>query len=147
MGHALMENRNGLVVNTCVSHANGTAECTAAVEMIEDIPGRHRVTLGADKGYDNANFIGQCRIRNVTPHTARKERGSAIDGRTTRHEGYRISLKTRKRIEEVFGWLKTVGGLKKLRYRGIHWVGAIFTFATAAYNLIRIRNLTATSFA
>ena len=144
MGHAMMENRNGLVVDSCVTHANGTAERTAAVEMIEHIPGRHRITVGADKGYDCADFVNQCRSLQATAHVSQKKKGSGIDARTTRHEGYRVSLKIRKRVEEVFGWLKTVGCLDKLHHRGIKRVNAVFTFATAAYNLIRIRNLTAT---
>lgn len=144
MGHAMMENRNGLVVDSRVTHANGTAERTAAVDMIEHIPGRHRITVGADKGYDCADFVNQCRTLRATAHVARKKKGSGIDGRTTRHQGYRISLKVRKRVEEVFGWLKTIGCLGKLHHRGIERVNAVFTFATAAYNLIRIRNLTAT---
>lgn len=144
MGHALMENRNGLVVGTSVTPANGTAERVAAVDMIGNIPGRHRITVGADKGYDCADFVKQCRSLKATAHVARKNKGSGIDCRTTRHEGYRISLKIRKRVEEVFGWLKTIGCLGKLHHRGIDRVSAVFTFATAAYNLIRIRNLTAT---
>jgi transposase len=143
MGHALMENRNGLVVDACVTHANGTAERTAAIEMIGHIPGRHRITIGADKGYDCADFVNSCRDLKATAHVARKEKGSGIDGRTTRHEGYGISLRIRKRVEEVFGWLKTVGCLDKLHHRGIERVNPVFKLSTAAYNLIRIRNLTA----
>lgn len=144
IGHALMENRNGLVIDTRVTQANGTAERKAAVDMIEQVPGHHQITVGADKGYDCADFVSQCRTLKATAHVAQRQKGSGIDGRTTCHEGYRISLKIRKRVEEVFGWLKTVGCLGKLHYRGIQRVDAVFTFATAAYNLIRIRNLTAT---
>ena len=143
MGHALMENRNGLVVDTMVTITSGTAEREAAVMMLDQIPGRGRITIGADKGYDCKEFIEDCRDLKATPHVARNERGSAIDGRTTRHEGYGISLRIRKRVEEVFGWLKTIGCLGKLHHRGCDRVDAIFSFATAAYNLIRIRNLTA----
>ena len=143
MGHALMENRNGLVVDTLVTITSGTAEREAAVMMLDQIPGRGRITVGADKGYDCKEFIEDCRDLNATPHVARNERGSAIDARTTRHEGYGISLRIRKRVEEVFGWLKTIGCLGKLHHRGCNRVDAIFSFATAAYNLIRIRNLTA----
>jgi transposase len=145
MGHALMENRNGLVVDTRVTAANGTAERDAAVDMVKDVPGNHRITVGADKGYDTADFVTHCRWWNATPHVAQRKRGSGIDGRTTRHEGYCISLRIRKRVEEVFGWLKTIGCLGKLHHRGRKRVDAVFTLATAAYNLIRIRNLTATS--
>jgi IS5 family transposase len=142
MGHALMENRHGLVIDTRVTSANGTAEREAAIEMLAHIPGNHRITLGGDKGYDCADFVGQCRDLKTTAHVARKQKGSGIDGRTTRHEGYQVSLRVRKRIEEVFGWLKTIGGLGKLHHRGRNRVDAVFTFAAAAYNLIRIRNLT-----
>jgi len=143
MGHALMENRNGLVVDTMVTITSGTAEREAAVMMLDQVPGRGRITVGADKGYDCKEFIKDCRNLNATPHVARNERGSAIDARTTRYEGYGISLRIRKRVEEVFGWLKTIGCLGKLHHRGCNRVDAIFSFATAAYNLIRIRNLTA----
>ena len=143
MGHALMENRNGLVVDAMVTITSGTAEREAAVMMLDQVPGRGRVTVGADKAYDCKEFIEDCRNLAVTPHVARKEKGSAIDGRITRHEGYGISLRIRKRVEEVFGWLKIIGCLGKLHHRGCNRVDAIFTFATAAYNLIRIRNLTA----
>jgi transposase len=139
-GHVLMENRNGLVVNACVTQASGTCEREAAVEMLEEIAGEHRVTVGADKAYDSKSFVKDCRHMKVTPHVARKK-DSAIDGRTTRHDGYGVSQRKRKRIEEVFGWLKTVACLRKLRHRGTRKVEWIFTFAAAAYNLVRIRNL------
>lgn len=144
MGHALMENRNGLVVDTRVTLASRTAERQAAVDMIENVPGSHRITVGADKGYDCADFVDQCRGCIATAHVAQKEKGTGIDGRTTRHLGYQISLRIRKRVEEVFGWLKTIGCLNKLHHRGRDRIDAIFTLSTAAYNLIRIRNLTAT---
>ena len=145
MGHALMENRNGLVVDTRVTAANGRAERKAAVDMIKDVPGNHRITVGADKGYDTTDFVTQCRWWNATAHVAQKKRGSGIDGRTSRHDGYRISLKIRKRVEEVFGWLKTIGCFGRLQHWGRERVDAVFTLATTAYNLIRILNLTATS--
>lgn len=141
LGHALMENRNGLVVDTRVSLANGTAERKAAIEMVENVPGKHRITLGADKGYDSTDFVERMRFLNATAHVAQNGRGSAIDGRTTRHGGYNVSLKIRKRVEEVFGWMKTIGCLGKLHHRGQERIQGIFTLAAAAYNLIRIRNL------
>lgn len=142
-GHALMENRNGLVVNSEVLQANGTAERDAALLMTEAIAGDHRITLGADKNYDTAGFVREVRQLHVTPHVAQNNKGrrSAIDGRTIRHPGYLISQRKRKRVEEIFGWLKTVGGMRKLRHRGLEIVRWMFTFATAAYNLVRIRNL------
>ena len=139
-GHALMENRNGLVVNACVTRATGTCEREAAIALLEEIPGEHQVTVGADKAYDAKNFVKECRKLHVSPHVAQKQ-NSAIDGRTTRHEGYGLSQRKRKRIEEVFGWIKTVACLRKLRYRGVRKVKWIFTFAVAAYNLVRMRNL------
>lgn len=141
MGHALMENRNGLVVDSRLTEANGTAEWHAALEMIENLPGTNRVTVGADKGYDVPVFVDGLRERLATPHVARKDKGTAIDGRTTRHEGYRVSQKIRKRVEEIFGWLKTVGCLRKTRYRGLDRVGWMFEFSMTAYNLVRMRNL------
>jgi transposase len=145
-GHVLMENRNGMVADVEVLQANGTAERDAALVMIEAIPGDHRVTVGGDKGYDTKDFVSEARNLNATPHVAQNihaRRSSAIDGRTTRHEGYAVSQKKRKRVEEIFGWMKTVGGMRKLRHRGLHVVGWLFTFAAAAYNLVRMRNLTA----
>jgi IS5 family transposase len=112
--------------------------------MLEQIPGSHRITVGADKAYDTARFVEGCRNRNVTPHVAQNTKrsgGSAIDGRTTRHAGYAISQRKRKRIEESFGWLKTIALLRKVRHRGLLKVGWVFTFAAAAYNLVRMRNL------
>jgi len=144
-GNLLIENRNGLIVNTEVFQANGTAERDAALVMLEQIPGTKRVTVGSDKAYDTADFVAECRHLKVTPHVAQNlERagGSTVDGRTTQHAGYAISQKKRKRIEECFGWLKTIALLRKVRHRGIFRVGWIFTFAAAAYNLVRMRNLT-----
>jgi hypothetical protein len=143
-GNVLIENRNGLVVDTELLQCNGTAERDAAMLMAERIEGGDRVTLAGDKGYDTKDFVKQMRHLNVTPHVAQNERrpgGSAIDDRTTRHAGYKISQQKRKCIEEVFGWLKTVGALRKTRHRGVFKVGWVFTFAAAAYNLVRMRNL------
>jgi transposase len=139
-GNVLMDNRNGLVADVETMQADGTAERDAAVVMIASLPGEDRVTVGADKGYDTKGFVEDLRGLNATPHVAQKQR-SAIDGRTTRHEGYRVSQQKRKRVEEIFGWMKTVGGLRKLRHRGLELVGWMFTFTAAAYNLVRIRNL------
>jgi transposase len=140
-GNVLMENRNGLVADVETMQADGTAERDAAVVMIASVPGDGRVTVGADKGYDTKGFVADARALNATPQVAQKKH-SAVDGRTTRHEGYRISQQKRKRVEEIFGWMKTIGGLSKLKHRGLELVGWIFTFTAAAYNLVRIRNLT-----
>lgn len=151
MGHALMENRSGLVVQAHLSQASGTAEREAAIHMVNrQSPGSsRRITLGADKGYDAASFVGDLRQMAVTPHIAKnnavtktgKRRRSAIDARTTRHPGYEVSQRVRKRIEEAFGWAKTVGGLAKTKLRGTKRVAFKFTFTMAAYNLIRMRGL------
>jgi len=143
MGHTLMENRNGLVLDARVTPATGTAERKAAVDMILNIPGKRRVTVGADKGYDTEGFVATLRSMSATPHVAKndKNRRSAIDGRTTRHPGYEASGKVRKRIEEIFGWIKTVGALRKARYRGTEKISWYFTLAAAAYDLVRMRNL------
>jgi len=146
MQHALTENRNGLIVDVRVSHAHGKAERQAALDMIDKLPGHRRITLGADKGYDTTDFVSELREMNVSAHVAANDNrrgGSAIDGRTTRHESYRISQRKRKRVEEVFGWEKTVGGLRKLRHRGIELVTQVVTFTSAAYNLVRISKLCA----
>lgn len=146
-GHVLMENRNGLVTATRLTRAAGTAEREAALEMIEQRAGweRQRVTLGADKAYDTRAFVRDLRDLNVTPHVAQNttQRSSAIDGRTTRHAGYARSQRQRKRVEEIFGWIKTVGLMRKTRHRGLARVGWMFTFTAAVYNLVRIRNLAA----
>src|SRR6478672_7685222 len=147
-GNLLTENRNGLIVNTEVFQANGTAERDAALVMLEQVPGGHRVTLGGDKGYDTKDFVAECRNLKVSPHVAQNTKrsgGSAIDERTTRHSGYAISQVKRKRIEESFGWLKTIALMRKVRHRGIFKVGWVFTFAAAAYNLVRMRNLLVSS--
>jgi len=143
-GNVLIENRNGLVVDTELVVCSGTAERDAAVQMAERIEGDHRVTVGADKGYDTHGCVQDLRERNVTPHVSQNTNrpgGSAIDGRTTRHAGYPVSQRKRKRIEEVFGWLKTVAMLRKTRHRGVFKVGWVFTFAAATYNLVRMKNL------
>jgi transposase len=147
-GNLLTENRNGLIVTTEVFQANGTAERDAALVMLEQVPGGQRVTVGGDKGYDTRDFVAECRNMNVTPHVAQNTKrsgGSAIDGRTTRHGGYEVSQKKRKRIEECFGWLKTIALMRKVRHRGLEKVGWVFTFAAAAYNLVRMKNLLANS--
>jgi transposase len=146
-GNLLVENGNGLIVDAEVFQANGTAERDAALVMMEKLPGTKVVTVGGDKGFDTRGFVAECRNLRVTPHVAQNHTrpgGSAIDARTTRHAGYRISQRKRKRIEECFGWLKTVAGLRKVRHRGVCKVDWIFTFACAAYNLVRMRNLAAT---
>ena len=143
-GNVLIENRKGLVVDTELLLCSGTAERDAGMLMAERIDGDDRVTLAGDKGYDTKEFVKEMRHMQVTPHVSQNDRrpgGSAMDGRTTRHAGYQISQQKRKRIEEVFGWLKTVGALRKTRHRGEFKVGWVFTFATAAYNLVRMRNL------
>ena len=146
-GNLLTENRNGFIITTQVFQANGTAERDAALVMLEQVPGGHRVTVGADKAYDTRDFVSECRNLKVTPHVAQNTKrsgGSAIDGRTVRHEGYDVSQKKRKRVEECFGWLKTIALMRKVRHRGIEKVGWVFTFAAAAYNLVRMRKLLAT---
>jgi len=153
MGHALMENRSGLVVQAHLGQASGTAEREAAIHMItRQSPGSGRITLGADKGYDAASFVDELRQMAVTPHIARidaltktgKRRRSSVDGRTTRHPGYAVSQRVRKRIEEAFGWAKTVAGLAKTKLRGTRRIAFRFTFTMAAYNLIRMPRLLAT---
>ena len=143
-GHLLMDNRHGLAVDARLTQATGTAEREAAVLMAGNLPGKRRVTLGADKGYDVREFTAMLRDMEITPHLAAKNVDySTIDRRTTRHPGYTLSQRMRKRVEEIFGWLKTIGLMRKTRHRGLGRVGWMFTFATAIYNLIRIRNLTA----
>jgi transposase len=144
MGHGLMENRHGLLVDACLTFADGQAERVAALHMIEPLADRSRaITLGADKGYDTQDFVNELRSMKVTPHVAQNINGrrSAIDGRTTRHDGYGVSQRIRKRIEEAFGWIKTVAGHEKTTFRGRDRVGWAFTFAAAAYNLVRLPKL------
>ncbi len=143
-GNLLVENRNGLIVNAMVWEASGTAERDTALLMLEQIAGTQRVTVGGDKGFDTADFIAECRHMQVTPHVAQNDGrrgGSALDQRTTRYAGYGVSQRKRKRIEECFGWLKTIALLRKVRHRGLCKVDWVFTFACAAYNLVRLRNL------
>jgi len=142
LGHVLIENRHGFVVNSRLTRATGRAEWEAAWAMAKEIPGRRRATLGGDKHYDDRDFVECLRTLNVTPHVAQKEL-TALDARTTRHAGYGVSQRFRKRVEEVFGWLKTVGLLRQTRHRGRARVGWMFTFAVAVYNLVRLRNLRA----
>jgi transposase len=144
-GNVMIENRNGLVVDTELLQCNGTAERDAAMLMAERVEGTERITVAADKAYDTKDFVSEMRGMNVTPHVSqniKRSGGSAIDGRTTRHEGYQVSQRKRKRIEEVFGWIKTVGTLRKTRHRGLETVRWVFTFTATAYNLVRMRNLT-----
>jgi len=141
LGHALMENRHGLVVDVEVTQATGTAEREAATKMIKRSVKKTGATVGGDKNYDTKNFVAGLRAMKVTPHVAQKAKGSAIDKRTTRHSGYATSLKIRKRIEEIFGWSKTVGGLHQTRFRGVKKVTVQTVFTFAAYNLTRLMSL------
>src|ERR1700687_6208773 len=145
LGHALMENRHGLLVDTMVTLADGTAERDAALLLASQISGVEQVTLGGDKNYDTQELVRDLREIKVTPHVAQNNpnRRSAIDGRTTQHAGYGISQKTRKRIEESFGWMKTIGMLKKVKLRGLEKVSWLFTFVAAVYNLYRLQRLEA----
>jgi transposase len=139
-GHVLMDNRTGLVVDVTVTRATGTSERDTALDMIEKVPGSRRITVGADKGYDTRDFVTACREMNVTPHVARR-RWSIVDKRTTRHAGYQFSQRVRKRIEEIFGWVKTVGGGRKLRYKGVERNQLWAELTAAAYNLVRMAKL------
>ena len=143
MGHLMIDNRHGLATNACVTIASGTAEREAAVKMAGEIPGMRRVTLAADKGYDTQECVRKLRDRNVTPHVAQNDtnRRSAIDRRTTRHPGYEVSQRKRKLVEQMFGWAKTVGLMRKTRHRGTERVDWMFVFTAAAFNLVRMRNL------
>lgn len=145
MGHVLMENRNGLLVQTFLTEASGRAERDAAMLMAEAIPAGKRVTVGGDKNYDTREFVRELRGMNITPHVAQNttNRRSAVDERTTRHAGYEVSQRKRKRVEQSFGWMKMIGMLKKVKLRGIEKVGWLFTFTGAAYNLCRLRKLMA----
>lgn len=143
LGHVVIDNRHGLAVDATLTQANGRAERDAALEMAARLPGEGRATLGADKGYDARDFVEGLRELEVTPHVAQNTSGrsSRIDGRTTRHDGYKQSQKKRKLVEQIFGWMKTTAGIRKTRHRGRKKVEWTFTFAAAAYNLVRIRNL------
>jgi transposase len=145
LGHVLMEHRSGLIVQTHVTPADGYGERHAAAIMVERRPGRHRITVAADKGYDTRDLVAGLRAMRATPHVAQHttKRRSAIDGRTTRHPGYAISQQKRKLVEQGFGWMKTIGGLRKLRHRGGPLVDWVFTFTAAAYNIVRMRRLLA----
>jgi hypothetical protein len=149
MGHALMENRNGLAVDGTLTRSSGTAECATALSMASSLRSKGK-TMGGDKGYDTRNFVMELRELRITPQvaqnaydTGKAKRRSAIDGRTTRHPGYGVSQRKRKRIEEIFGWLKTIAGLRQSKFRGLERVGMSFTFALTAYNLIRMPRLLA----
>lgn len=143
LGHVLMEHRSGLIVKAMVTPADGHGERMAAMVMVEGVPGRHRITVAADKGYDTRDLVVGLRAMDVTPHVAQHTTGrrSAIDARTTRHPGYAVSQQKRKLVEQGFGWMKTVGGLRKLRHRGGPLIEWIFTFTAAAYNIVRLRRL------
>lgn len=141
LGHVMIDNRNGLVVDHRLTRCSGRAEREAAADMVQAIPGRHRVTIGADKGYDAGAFVRKLRELNATPHVASKVRGSAIDGRTTRHRAYEVSQVYRHRVEQVFGWMKAFGLTRKVRHRGLKKVSWMFAFTAATYNLVRMRNL------
>jgi len=143
LGHVLMEHRSGLIVRTQVTPADGHGERDAAAVMVQRVPGDHRITVAADKGYDTRDCVAGLRAMRATPHIAQHttKRRSAIDARTTRHPGYAISQQKRKLVEQGFGWMKTIGGLRKLRHRGGRLVNWIFTFTAAAYNIVRLRRL------
>jgi transposase len=143
LGHVLMENRHGLVVDTRLTLATGTAEREAAVAMLGKRRRKYRVTLGGDKNYDTRDGVKQLRQQQVTPHVAQNNtnRSSAVDGRTTRHAGYAVSQRKRKRVEEIFGWMKTIGLMRKVRHRGRELVEWMFTYTAAAYNLMRMGKL------
>ena len=143
LGHVLMEHRSGLIVKTAVTPADGHGERDAALVMIEGLARRHRVTVAADKGYDTRDFVAGLRSMTAPPHIAQHttRRRSAIDARTTRHAGYAVSQRKRKLVEQGFGWMTTVGGLRKLRHRGGQVVTWIFTFTAAVYNIVRLRRL------
>ena len=145
MGHVLMDNRHGIASAGMISLAKGTAERASALDLLAGHPQctRHRLTIGGDKGYDTKNFVEGVRILNATPHVAQNttNRSSAIDGRTTHHAGYGISQGKRKLVEQIFGWIKTVGLMRKTRHRGKKRVGWMFTFSLGVYNLVRINNL------
>jgi transposase len=143
LGHVLMEHRSGLIVHTMVTPADGYGERDAAAVMVHAVPGRHRITVAGDKGYDTRALVATLRGMGATPHVAQHTAGrrSAIDRRTTRHPGYAISQQKRKLVEQGFGWMKTIGGLRKLRHRGGRRVTWVFTWTAAAYNIVRMRRL------
>ena len=139
-GHMLMDNWQGLVDDVKITEATGTSERDAALDMLEKAPGGGRITVGADRGYDTRDFVGDCLDMHVTPHVAQR-RHSAVDGRTTRHDGYRLSQRVHKRVEKVFGWVKTVGGGRNLRYQGVERNQMWAKLTVAGYNLVRLARL------
>lgn len=146
MGHVIMDNRHGLVVSTSYTEATGTAERSTATQMMKKVKGKQkcRLTVGADKNYDTSDCVSEMRAMNITLHAAQNTKrpgGSAIDGRTTRHAGYQVSQWKRKLVEEIFGWIKTIGLMRKIRHKGVDRGGWMFTFTNAVYNLVRIRNI------
>jgi len=144
MGHTVMENRNGLIVKAAASQATGKAEREVSTELLANLPGSKRKTVGADKNYDTRGFVRDCRDMNITPHVARNDRrpgGSAIDGRTSRHDTYQISQRSRKRVEEPFGWGKTVGLIRRIKVRGLAKVNSVFMMTMIGWNLTRMRAL------
>jgi len=144
MGHTVMENRNGLIVKAAASHATGKAEREVAANLLSDLSGMRKRTVGADKNYDTAGFVADCRAMNITPHVARNDTrngGSAIDGRTRRHAGYAISQRSRKRVEEPFGWGKTIGLIRQMKVRGLSKVNGVFLMTMIGWNLTRMRSL------
>jgi IS5 family transposase len=144
MGHTVMENRNGLIVKAAASHATGKAEREVAANLLSDLSGMKKRTVGADKNYDTAEFVADCRAMNITPHVARNDNrngGSAIDGRTSRHAGYAISQRSRKRVEEPFGWGKTIGLIRQMKVRGLSKVNGVFLITMIGWNLTRMRSL------
>jgi transposase len=144
MGHTVMENRNGLIVKAAASHATGKAEREVAANLLSDLSGMKKRTVGADKNYDTAGFVADCRAMNITPHVARNDTrngGSAIDGRTSRHAGYAISQRSRKRVEEPFGWGKTIGLIRQMKVRGLSKVNGVFLMTMIGWNLTRMRSL------
>ena len=143
MAHALMDNSHGLVSDFRLTEANGMAERDAELEKMLLIPGSRRLSVGADRGYDTRYFVSEYRDLNITPHVAQKERWSAIDGRTTRHALYRSSQKIRRRVESIFGWMKTVGGFRRSRYVGLERTGLCGQLVATAYNLVRMSRLLA----
>ena len=146
MGHVLMENRSGLIVDVETTQATGTAEVETALRLLDAVGGDRRLTVGGDKNYDQHPFVDACRDMTITPHVAQKQH-SAVDGRTTRHAGYTVSQRVRKRVEEIFGWEKTVGGLRKLRFRGVKRAGLWVTLSATVFNLVRLVNLERTAVA
>ncbi|MEJ2740019.1 MAG: IS5 family transposase [Dehalococcoidia bacterium] len=140
MGHVLMENRNGLIVDAAMTQATGTAERETALKLLRQRRRAKRITVGGDKNYDTKDFVTSCRSMKITPHVARRKT-SIVDGRTTRHAGYQVSQRIRKRVEEIFGWIKTVGGGRKLRYKGVERNQLWWEFTAAAYNLIRMARI------